>query len=167
MIPRRQSFVVEYGDFACGACAQFVAGAWPEIREKFIETGKVRWKTVPFELGFPNSGEGAHAGECAAAQGMFWEMHDALYEQREMWVGERDPEDELVDLAGTTGLDEALFRKCYQDEHYEDRIDAANDAADTDGVRGTPTFYINGFQVQGALPIDAFRTLLEDASPRR
>lgn len=164
--PDAPVFVVEYADFACGACAQFFAGAWPDIRGEFIETGKVRWKIVPFELGFSNSGEGAHAGECAAAQGMFWEMHDALYEHREAWVTERDPEDELVDLARRTGLDDELFRACYQDERHEDRIETANDAADTDGVRGTPTFYVNGFQVQGALPIDAFRTLLDDASPR-
>lgn len=165
--PDAPVFVVEYGDFACGACAQFVEGAWSQIREEFIETGKVRWKTVPFELGFPNSGEGAHAGECAAAQGKFWEMHDVLYEHREAWASERDPEDELVQLARRTELDEELFRECYQEEHHEDRVRTSNDAASTDGIRGTPTFFINGFQVQGALPMEAFRELLEDASPRR
>ncbi|MEX2468075.1 MAG: thioredoxin domain-containing protein [Gemmatimonadota bacterium] len=156
--------VVEYADFACGACAQFVEMTWPHIRREFVETGRVRWKVVPFELGFRNSEEGARAGECGAAQDMFWEFHDALYEHRDAWVDERNPKDELVTLAERTGLDADRFLECYENETFEDRTKAANDAARTDGVRGTPTFFINGFQAQGALPIEAFRTLLEDAA---
>ncbi len=158
--------VVEYADFACGACAQFVAETWPHIRREFVETGQVRWKVVPFELGFRNSEEGARAGECGADQHMFWELHDALYEKRDAWVDERNPRDELSRLAELTGLDVDRFRDCYEDKTFQERTKAANRAARAEGVRGTPTFFINGFQVQGALPIEAFRTLLEDAGGR-
>jgi len=156
--------VVEYADFACDACAQFAVETWPRVREAFVETGRVRWKVVPFELGFRNSEEGARAGECGAAQGRFWELHDALYEHRVEWVDERNPKDELVELAAGTGLDAEVFRRCYDDEPFRDRTKAANRAAREAGVRGTPTFFVNGFQVQGALPFEAFRTVLEDAA---
>lgn len=163
--PDAPVLVVEYGDFACGACAQFALDTWPTIRSEFIDTGRVRWKMIPFELGFRNSEEGARAAECAAGQGMFWEMHDALFEHRDQWSDERNPKDALVELAATSGLDASTFVDCYEDETFEDRTEDANDAADDAGVRGTPTFFINGFQVQGALPAAAFRTLLADAEP--
>ena len=67
-------------------------------------------------------------------------------------------------LAGTAGLDENRFAECYDDKPFEDRTRAANRAARTDGVRGTPTFFVNGFQVQGALPFEAFRLVLEEAA---
>ncbi|MEX2471823.1 MAG: thioredoxin domain-containing protein [Gemmatimonadota bacterium] len=155
--------VVEYSDFACGACALFASTTWPVLHEEFVATGEVRWLVVPFELGFRNSEEGARAGECAADQDAFWSMKEALYRERSTWVDERNPEDELVALAGAEGLDAERFRACYDDKSFESRTESANEAARSDGVRGTPTFFINGFQVQGALPPEAFRQLLRDA----
>lgn len=155
--------VVEYSDFACDACAQFASMTWPVVHEEFVRTGKVRWLVVPFELGFRNSEEGARAAECAADQDAFWTMHDALYRDRDSWVDDRNPKDELVELARVEGLDAERFRVCYEDEPFESRTEAANEAARSDGVRGTPTFFINGFQVQGALPPETFRQLLRDA----
>lgn len=165
--PDAPVLVVEYADFACGACAQFAVDTWPRIRVEFVKTGKVRWKVVPFELGFRNSDEGARAGECGAAQGGFWALHDVLYEHRSEWVEERNPEDALARLASRAGLDEERFRECYDDEPFDDRTRAANRAARADRVRGTPTFFVNGFQVQGALPFDAFRLVLEEAIAKR
>lgn len=158
--PDAGTTVVEYGDFACGACGQFARDTWPTIKSEFIDTGLVRWKMVPFELGFRNSDEGARAGECAAEQDMFWPVHDQLYEEQAAWIGERRPKDRLIAIAVDAGVDEAAFRHCYDEKLGEDRTKAANRAARTDGIRGTPTFFVNGFQVQGALPIDAFRELL-------
>lgn len=158
--------VVEYGDFACGACAQFAHSAWDSVRAEFVDTGRVRWKMVPIELGFWNSEEGARAAECAAGEGRFWEMHDALFEHRDRWVDERNPKDALVDLAAEVGLPRERFRDCYEDEWFEERTDAANEAAKEDGVRGTPTFFINGFRLVGAFPYDQFRSFLSDTTAR-
>lgn len=152
--------VVEYADFACGACGQFARDTWPTLKSEFIDTGLVRWRMVPFELGFRNSDEGARAGECAGEQNMFWRVHDRLFEEQGAWIDERRPKDRLIAIAVDAGVEEASFRDCYDEELGEDRTKAANRAARTDGIRGTPTFFINGFQVQGALPIDAFRQLL-------
>jgi len=162
--PGASVLVVEYADFACGACAQFALETWPDIRAEFVDTGRVRWKSVPFELGFRNSEEGARAAECGADQGMFWELRDVLYRHRERWVNEGNPRDALGALAEAAGLEAGRFASCYADKAFQARTRAANRAARTDGVRGTPTFFIDGFRVQGALPTEAFRLLLADAA---
>lgn len=158
--------VVEYADFACSACAEFVRDSWPAIERTYIATGIVRWHLVPFELGFRNSEEGARAGECAGALGSFWAMHDLLFARRDDWEDERRPEGALVQIAADAGMAPDAFRRCYQEKDGhdgEDRTRAANRAARTDAVRATPTFFINGFRVQGALPFEAFSELIEAA----
>jgi protein-disulfide isomerase len=125
-----------------------------------VQTGRVFWRIVPFELGFRNSDESVRAGQCGAEQGLFWEMHDALYAHQEEWIGERRPKDELAEVAQGAGLDVQAYLECYDDDPGEDRTEQNNDAADDDGVRATPTFFINGFMVQGALPFEAFEALL-------
>lgn len=156
--------VVEYGDFACSACAQFARDTWPTIRERYVEAGRVRWRMVPFELGFRNSDEGARAAQCAAEQDAFWQMHDALFLRREEWVGERRPGRILVGLAAAIGIDAGQFEECYDEGRGRERTEAANRAAHGDGVRGTPTFFIGGFRVQGAIPLETFVELIERAT---
>ena len=158
--------IVEYADFACSACAEFARDTWPEIERRYIETGVVRWYLIPFELGFRNSEEGARAGQCGATLGSFWAMHDVLFARRGDWEDLRNPEGRLAEIAVEAGLDATAFLNCYDENPGKDRTRAANRAAKDDGIRGTPTFFINGFRVQGALPLDAFVQLIESARSR-
>lgn len=158
--------VVEYADFACDACAQFSEGTWPVIRTELIETGRVRWRFVLFELGFRNSDEAARAGHCGAVLGDFFALHDALFARQKHW-NQRRPKDRLVEVAVEAGFDEGAFRACYDDNPGKDRTRDANRAARDDGVRATPTFFVNGFQVQGALPPEMFIKLVENAESGR
>jgi protein-disulfide isomerase len=127
----------------------------------YVDTGRVRWRMVPFELGFRNSEEGARAARCAAEQGAFWEMHDALFLRRDDWAGERRPEGAFVELAAAIGIDVVRFEECYDEDRGKEGTEAANRAARRDGVRGTPTFFIDGFRVQGAVTLDAFVAVIE------
>ncbi len=156
--------VIEFADFACSACAEFARDTWPEVRARYVDSGRVRWIVVPFKLGFRNSDEGARAAYCAAEEERFWPMHDALFAERGAWVGERRPHDALAAIAASAGLDAALFARCYDDHDRTERaIDDANRAARAAGVRATPTFLIGGVPVQGALPVEAFAGLLDAA----
>ncbi len=159
--------VVEYGDFACDACGEFARESWPALKRDFVDTGRVRWRFVLFELGFPNSDESARAGHCGALLGDFFELHDALYRMQAAWNVGRHPDDRLIEIAGEHGYEPMTFRACYEDNPGKDRTRAANRAARRDGVRATPTFFINGFRVQGALPADVFAKLIEGAESRR
>jgi protein-disulfide isomerase len=153
--------VVEYADFACSACAQFARDVWPTLRARYIETGLVRWRVIPFELGFRNSDEGARAGQCAAEQDAFWAMHDALFLRREEWVDERRPTSALMALADSLELDGPRFRECYDDNRGEEGTKRANRAARRAGVRGTPTFFVDDVPLQGALPMETFVEVIE------
>jgi protein-disulfide isomerase len=156
--------IVEFGDFGCSTCAEFATQTWTDFHSEFIETGIVAWRFVPFVLGsFRNSREAATAAECVAdlAPEAFWSMHDVLYERREDWIRRRRPKGELRSLAEEVGVDGNAFENCYDGRSAKERIDRNNDVAKALGVVGTPTFFVNGRPVMGALTLSEWRRLIE------
>ncbi len=161
--PEAPVVVVELGDFGCGACALFHQTTWPAIEREFVQTGRVQWRHVPFLLGLRHGDEGTKAAECAADQGQYWEMHDLLYSRHEEWRRPRNPRDVLHGYAIELGLEADAFETCYKEDHGKDRTRRATRAADELDVSGTPTFFINGSRALGALTMEVFRGLLEEA----
>ena len=158
--------VVELGDFGCWACALFHQTTWPAVERDFVQTGRVQWRHVPFVFGLRHGDDGAKAAECAADQGQYWEMHDVLYTRHDEWTKVRNPKDFLHAYASELGLEAEAFETCYKEDHGKDRTRRATRAADELDVSGTPTFLINGSRALGALTMDVFRGLLEEAERR-
>jgi len=157
--------VIEFGDFGCPYCALFATQTYPVLHREYVETGRVRWRTVQFVLGtFPNGGEAARAAECATEQGepAFWAMHDLLYARQREWKRAGDPEALFGRYAADAGLDTERFGSCYRENRSHLRVMASNALAAESGVRATPTFFINGMRVQGALPLEQFRMVLDE-----
>ncbi len=157
--------VVEFSDFGCPYCGKFALETYPALHREFVASGKVRWIYVPFVMGmFPNGAEAALASECAADQDeeKFWAMHDALFAAQRAWKSERNPSAVFSGLAREAGLDVAAFESCYAQARPRARIAASNALADESGVRATPTFFVQGQRVQGALPLETFRALLTE-----
>ncbi len=164
--PTAKVAIVEFADFGCPYCAQFARDVFPTIRKEYIETGKVRWKFVPFVMGmFPNGAEAARASECAAAQGetAFWGMYDRLFARQPEWKATRDPSALFARYAGELHLNAPAFAACYRADAAAARTRAANHAADQLGLRATPTFFVNGAKLEGALPLQDFRMVLRQA----
>ena len=90
-------------------------------------------------------------------------MHDLLFTRHEEWTNQRNPKDFLHAYANELGLEAEAFETCYKDDHGKDRTRRATRAADGLHVSGTPTFFINGSRALGALTIEVFRGLLEEA----
>jgi len=158
--------VIEFADFGCRYCAQFALATYPTLADEFVKSGKVRWKYVPFVLGmFPNGDQAARAAECAADQGTkaFDRMHDQLFRRQGEWSRNGDPTGLFRSYAQAAGLDTTRFTACYAGHEPDGRIRASNELADRMGVRATPTFFVNGYRIEGALPAEQFRTLLNDA----
>ena len=155
--------VVELGDFGCWACALFHQTTWPAVERDFVRTGRVRWRHVPFLFGLRHGDDGTKAAECAADQGQYWEMHDVLFTRHEEWTKPRNPKDFLHAYAKELGLEIEAFETCYEEDHGKERTRRATRAAEDLDVRGTPTFFINGSRALGALTLDVFRGLLEEA----
>jgi len=154
--------IVEFADFACSACSLFARETMPALEREYILTGIVQWKYVPFILGsFPNAEPAARAAECAAEQDAFWSMHDLLYDRQKEWFRTFRPDPILEGFAKELKLDLVAFSACYETNDVASGIARNNGIAEALYVRATPTFFINGARVRGALPIEQFRRIIE------
>ncbi len=151
--------VVEYGDFECPYCGQ----AEPVVRELLADFGDVRyvWRHLPLHDVHPAAQLAAEAAEAAAEQGMFWEMHDLLFDNQDR-LRVRD----LVQHAETLGLDVERFRTDLRRHLGAGRVAEDLDSADLSGVTGTPTFFINGRRHHGAYDIETLSAAVRAARAR-
>lgn len=135
--------VVEFGDFQCPVCEK----AYPILNQiKKDYEGKITFvfRNFPITTAHKNAMSSAQAAEAAGIQGKFWEMHDKLYGNQNSWATQGDPTDIYVGYATDIGLDTNKFKDDMKSNAVQQRID--NDIADanTVGVTGTPSIYING-----------------------
>jgi protein-disulfide isomerase len=142
--------LVEYGDYECPACG----AAYPNVKQVMKDfDGKVTlyFRNFPLTQIHKNAMMGAEAAESAGAQGKYWEMHDALYDNQKEWgeLAAADAEDKVLGYAKNLGLDTDKMKSDIDNEKFAQVI--AQDQADGNalGIQGTPTFFINGTQVQG------------------
>lgn len=161
--------VLEVADFGCRYCGSFARETLPGLLDEYVTTGKVRWKYVPLVMGmFRNGRAAALAAECAAEQGgeKFWRTHDLLYARQAEWQ-QRAEETTWVGYAASAGLEPAQFKDCLNGGAAAQRVAASVRLAEALGVRATPTFFIDGVRLEGALSGDEFRVLLNEALLRR
>jgi protein-disulfide isomerase len=103
----------------------------------------------------------AEAAECAAQQGAFWEMHDALFNSQADWSGKDDAVQTFEKLAGDLGLDQAEFNSCLEGGKAQAEVTAEYQEGIAAGVTGTPAFQINGAALSGAQPFAAFQQMID------
>jgi protein-disulfide isomerase len=151
--------VVVFSDFECPFCARFET-TLDQIRGSFGDDVRVVWKHLPLpfhERALP----AALAAEAARDQGRFWEMHDQLFAHREA-LGEA----ELEARARALGLDLERFRASLAAPATRARIEADLRLADSLGVHGTPSSFVNGRLLVGAQPLGAFKPILDQELAR-
>ncbi len=159
--PTAPVVVVNFSDFGCPYCATFARETYPPLAREFVQTGQVLFKYVPFAMGiFPNGKQAARASECAAEQGKFWPMHARLYARQRDWKNTIKAYPVFREEALRLGLDEPRFARCYDTRRTDRRTEAASIQARRLGLRATPTFFIDGRAVEGALPLPQFQLLL-------
>jgi protein-disulfide isomerase len=157
--------VIEFSDFQCPFCQRHVTETQPILDEKYVDSGKVLWVFKHFPLNIhPQAPAAGVAAECAAEQGMFWEMHEALFANVEVW-SISDPNAVFQELASEVGLDADAFAACQADPEIAARVDSdLNEGAQF--VQGTPTFIIvygnQGSIIPGALPEASFSEVLDE-----
>jgi protein-disulfide isomerase len=104
----------------------------------------------------------AEAARCAAAEGRYWPYHDRLFAEQPRFA-----EDRLIAYAVELGLDGSAFARCLTERRFAREVQADVAQARALGIRSTPTFLINGRTLVGAHPVEAFRTMVDDALQRR
>ena len=110
---------------------------------------------------FQNSVPATFAAECAGEQGMFEQMHWRLYQDQSEWKPEDDPDAVFRRFAEEEGFDVERFATCLAGDWRAARVRADMRVARELGVRGTPTFLIDGYPISGALPLQTFRDILD------
>ena len=151
--------LLEYGDLECPYCGR----AEPVIRALLADFGELRyvWRHLPLNDVHPHAQLAAEAAEAAAAQGKFWEMHDALLAHQDNLVLRN-----ILAAAEELDLDMDKFREFLRKRKATGRIAEDVESADMSGVSGTPTFFINGTRHQGAYDIDTLSTAVRLARTR-
>lgn len=155
--------VFEFSDFQCPFCGRFENTVAPALLQQYVDTGKIKivYKHSAF-LG-PESVWAAQASECAADQGRFWEYHDLLFDRQ---AGENQGafnKDKLIGFAKELSLDMTKFEPCLTNDETLARVQADTQEGQQAGVRGTPTFFINGQPLVGAQPLQAFQAAIDQA----
>ena len=137
--------LVEYGDYECPNCGH----ARPIVQEVQRQLGTLLrfvYRNFPLRESHPHAQHAAEAAEAAAAQGRFWDMHDALFEHQ------RALDDaHLVQYARAVGLDERRFTEALTSHEFAARVRRDFMGGVRSGVNGTPTFFINGVRYDDSL----------------
>ena len=142
--------IVEFSDFECPFCGRFYSETLSQIEKEYIDTGKVKLYYRHYPLSFhPKAVPLALASECANDQGKFWEMHDKIFKATVAGTSSTATDADYTTWAGELGLNTANFESCYTSKKYQSNVDEDFAAGGAVGVSGTPTFYINGRQVNG------------------
>ena len=153
--------VAVYADFLCSHCGDF-ADTLNTLAPDYIETGKVQVVFRNFAFLTPESSLAAQAAECALDQGAdkFWKYHDLLFAARGTGLAAYS-NTRLKAYAQEIGLDTAAFDKCLDSGAKAGEVQADHDQGASQGVTGTPTWFINGEKMPGALPESELRQLFD------
>jgi Na+/H+ antiporter NhaA len=150
--------LVEYGDFECPYCGL----AEPVLRD-VLQDDDLRfvWRHLPLSDVHPRAQIAAEVSEAAAKQGAFWEMHDLLLSNQD----KLQPAD-LIGYAEQLGLDTAKLHDDVKRHVAAARVAQDVESADTSGVSGTPTFFVNGQRHYGAYDVETLKTAIKTARAR-
>jgi protein-disulfide isomerase len=148
--------VVEYASMTCSHCANFHTKVFPAVKEKYIDTGKVRFIMREFPLD-KLAVAASMLARCAGGDKTF-PLISALFAKQEEWAFVRgNPVPELFKIAKQAGFTQESFDKCLTDQKLmDDIVKIRSRAADSFGVGSTPTFFINGKKMTGAPTIEEF-----------
>jgi len=165
--------LVEFADYECPFCGRHVRETFPQIKERYIDAGVLRYAAVDMPLPMhPNAAKAAEASHCAGEQGRFWEIH-------ELMMAKQDALANPSSYAAALNLDRSKFERCLEEGKYAAAVDADVALAQTLGVDGVPGFVLARVEaadaggrplkvrgvaaVQGALPFAAFRREIDAA----
>ncbi|NPA26286.1 MAG: DsbA family protein [Chloroflexi bacterium] len=147
--------IIEFSDYQCPYCRRFREQTLDKILETYGDKVRFVYRDFPLESIHPYAVSAAIAAECADEQGKFWPFHDKLFE------GGKFGDDVYLQYAEELGLDVDEFARCIKEQRYLDEVMKDLQDGLEVGVRGTPTFFINGIPLVGAVPFSAFQQIIE------
>jgi protein-disulfide isomerase len=148
--------IVKFEDFYCPFCKQ-VQPTLTELLSRY--NGKVRLvhKDLPLDSIHPRARQAAEAARCADEQGKFWSYHDTLYAN-----SPKASTEDLKSYAKKIGLNVDAFDRCFASEKFKAAVQKDLNEGVQLGLTGTPTFFINGREVSGVQPLEAFTAIIDE-----
>ncbi len=138
--------LTEHSDFQCPACAAFLP-AVNEVMDLYGDDVRFEYKHFPLPI-HPHAVQAAVAAEAAGQQDKFYEYHDLLFENQTEWAGSPTPQTQFLLYADELGLDMDTFRRHMNSSLLRDHVRGLFAEGRDLGLTGTPTFFLNGEQMQ-------------------
>jgi protein-disulfide isomerase len=152
--------IVEYASMTCPHCAHFHETTLPELKKKYIDTGKVRlvFREFPFD---PRAEAGFMLARCSNDN--YFAMVDVLFKQQQSWATVDDAKEALLQISKLAGFSQESFEACLTDQKLLENVRAVRERGSKDfGVDSTPTFFINGNKYPGAMTIEQVSAIIDD-----
>ena len=146
--------LIEFSDFQCPYCRR-VQGVLKRLMTAYHGQLKLVFRDFPLRQIHPEAQKAAEAAQCANDQGQFWQYHDRLFAVTELGVAD------LKQYALEMGLDAGSFDDCLDSGKYSQEVQADIDDARAAGVNATPSFFVNGLPINGAVPFERFVEMVE------
>lgn len=156
--------LTEYGDFACPACYAYFPLV-EQVRQKYGDQITFQFRNFPLVEIHKNALIGARAAEAASLQGKFWEMYQKLYENQPSWRDSNTPQQFFEDYATQLSLNIDKFRQDIKSDQTNTAVQNDRAEAQKLGFSGTPSFLINGKQIDSSnvRDVDSFSKLIDEA----
>jgi protein-disulfide isomerase len=157
--------VVEFTDYQCPFCSRFEQSTFKQLKQAYIDTGKVRWVVLDMPLSFHKEAQLASmASHCAGEQDKFWEIRELFFQnQRNLQL------EDIARYAQQTGIETEAFNQCINSNRYQEAIQRDIAEAEKQRITGTPTFIIarsapdvvNGKRIIGAQHYNVFSSEID------
>jgi len=152
--------IVEFSDFQCPFCFRLIP-VLEQMQQKYGNRVRLVFRQYPLTI-HNFAQKAAEAALCANEQGKFWEMHDAMFhDQQGLAV------DGLKSKAAALGLKADTFNQCLDSGKFAPTVKADLDAGAAVGVNSTPTLFINGRYLVGAVPLEEISKIIDDELLRK
>jgi protein-disulfide isomerase len=150
--PDAKVTIIEYASLTCSHCAAFHKDTYPVLKQRYIETGQVRFILREFPLD-PLATAGFMLARCEG-DAKYYPITDLLFSQQKTWAFSDKPVDALQAMMRQAGFSQEKFEACLRDQKLYDAVNAVrNRAAEKFNVNSTPTFFINGQRHTGNMSI--------------
>ncbi len=162
--------MIEFTDYQCPYCKRFHDTTFPTLKEKYIDTGKLRYIAMDLPLSFHKQARiAANAALCANEQNRFWQMRTAMFKNPRKLMKE-----DLLGYAKELSMDVDAFAQCMAQNRYAKRIQKDINVANAAGFTGTPSFVVgknvngvvNGAALIGAKPLADFENQINRLLPK-
>jgi len=157
--PDAKVTIIEYASMTCSHCANFSTKIFPLVKEKYIDTGKVRFtlREFPFD---PLATAAFMLARCKGND-KYYAMVDLLFAQQKAWTGSDKPTEALLSVVRQAGFTQESFEACLKNKAIYDGVNFVKErGAKVFGVDSTPTFFINGEKRSGSISIEDMDKIL-------